>query len=69
MTTHTASLVDVKTAAAELGITVRAVQYRIDNGTLAAEKIGQGRTSAYVIARTELDRVKALSVGTPDDTL
>lgn len=51
--------VDVQTAAAELGLTVRAVQHRIKVGTLDARKLGAGRTSPYMIPRAELDRLKA----------
>lgn len=56
MTTN--DLVTVAQAAAELNLSVRAVQHRITTGTIHAEKLGAGRTSAYVIARTELERVK-----------
>lgn len=56
----TSSLLNVAQAARELNISVRAVQHRIKVGTLAAEKLGEGRTSAYVITRDEVDRVKAL---------
>lgn len=37
----------------------RAVRHRIVAGTLAATKIGTGRTSAYVITAEEIERVKA----------
>lgn len=48
----------VAQAAEELHLSRRAVAHRIKVGTLAAEKIGDGRTSAYVIARTEVERAK-----------
>lgn len=51
--------VTVAQAAAELKITGRAVRHRIEVGTLAAEKIGDGRTSAYLIPREEIERAKA----------
>lgn len=47
-------------AAAELNLTPRAVQHRIKNGTVAATKLGPG-TAAYVISRSEIERVKAAS--------
>lgn len=49
----------VAQAAEELNLSRRAVAHRIKVGTLAAEKIGDGRTSAYVIARAEIERAKA----------
>lgn len=48
----------VAQTAAELHITRRAVIHRIHAGTLAATKIGEGRTSAYLIARSEVERAK-----------
>ena len=57
MTTN--DLLTVAQAAAELDLSPRAVQHRITTGTLAAQKLGAGRTSAYVITRAEIDRVKA----------
>lgn len=52
-------LLGVVQVAAELNISVRAVQHRITSGTLTATKLGDGRTSAYVITRAEVERVKA----------
>ena len=49
----------VEQAAAELRITPRAVRHRIKSGKLAAVKVGGGKTSAYVIDRAEVERVKA----------
>ena len=49
----------VAQAAAELNLTRRAVVHRITAGTLAATKLGDGRTSAYIIARDEVLRAKA----------
>ena len=39
-------------------VTARAVRHRIKAGTLVATKLGPG-TAAYVIARSEIERVKA----------
>lgn len=50
---------NVHQASAELNITPRAVRHRIAAGTITATKIGTGRTSAYVISRTEVERVRA----------
>lgn len=51
-------LLDVRQAAAELGMRVRTVQRRIAAGTIKAERLGTHTTAPYVISRTELDRVK-----------
>lgn len=56
--TTTDELLSVAAAARELNITSRAVRHRIEAGTLIAVKLGPG-TSAYVITRTEIERVKA----------
>ena len=45
-------------AAAEIGISRRALLHRIQSGTLAAQKLGAGRTSAYYITRDEVERAK-----------
>lgn len=55
---NTPELLSVEQAAKELSITARAVRHRIAAGTLAATKLGPG-TAAYVITRTEVERVKA----------
>lgn len=52
-------LLSVAQAAAELGIAPRTLHYRISTGKVVAEKIGGGHTSAYVITRAEVERVKA----------
>lgn len=57
--TTTNDLLTVTQAAEELNLSVRAVQHRITTGTLHAEKLGTGRTSAYVITRSEIERVKS----------
>lgn len=51
-------LLSVQQVATELNITPRAVRHRIEAGTLIATKLGPG-TSAYVITRAEVDKVKA----------
>lgn len=48
-------LIDVRTAAEELGVKVRTVQYRIARGHIKAQRVG----SQFVITRAELDRAKA----------
>ena len=48
----------VRQAAAELGITPRAILHRIAAGTLPATKLGDG-TSAYIITREDLEAAKA----------
>lgn len=53
------NFVNVRTAAAELGLSPRAVLHRIQTGTLTATKVGDGRTSSYVIDRAEIERVLA----------
>ena len=55
------NFVNVRDAAAELGISPRAVLHRITRGELRAVKVGDGRTSAYIIERAEIERVKAAS--------
>ena len=46
-------------AAKVLHITPRAVLHRISAGTLAATKLGEGKTSAFLITRAEIERAKA----------
>lgn len=55
------NFVNVRDAAAELGISPRAVLHRITRGELRATKVGDGRTSAYIIERAEIERAKAAS--------
>ncbi len=59
MATTTSGLLTVTQAAEELKITRRGVLHRIRTGTLAAEKLGEGRTSAYVIRADEVARAKS----------
>lgn len=57
--TNPPDYLNVAQAAAELHITERAVRHRIKAGTLPANKLGNGRTSAYVITRAEVERAKS----------
>ena len=54
----TSEVLSVQQAATELNIGRRAIIHRIKAGTLAAEKLGDGRTNAYVIARSEIEKAK-----------
>lgn len=55
---QTNNLYTVARAAEVLRLSKRAVQHRIQAGTIHAVKIGEGRTSAYVITPEEIDRLK-----------
>lgn len=57
--TNPSDLLTVAQAAEELNLSRRAVAHRITTGTLAATKLGDGKTSAYVITRAEIERVRA----------
>lgn len=52
-------LLTVAQAARELHISPRAVQHRIAAGRIAAERLGEGKTSAFYMTRAEIERVKA----------
>jgi hypothetical protein len=56
---RTTDFVNVRDAARELGLAPRTVLARIRHGQIAAEKIGPGKTSAYIIAKAEIERIKA----------
>ena len=58
-TPHPTDLLSVSQAAEELGKPNRTLHYWIATGKIAATKIGDGKTSAYVITRAEIERVKA----------
>lgn len=58
MPTTTPDLLTVRQAAHALGLSPRSVLHRITTGTLAATKIGDGRTSAYIVTRAEVERVR-----------
>ena len=57
-------LLTVAQAAEELNVSVRAIQHWIANGKVQAFKIGTGRTSAYVINRDEVERIRSTNRGT-----
>ena len=52
-------LVTVAVAAQEWHVDRRTALRWIASGRVAAEKIGEGQTNAYVLTRAEVDRVKA----------
>lgn len=52
-------LITVAAAAEELHLSPRTILHRIKAGTLAATKLGAGKTSAYVLTRAEVERAKA----------
>lgn len=56
--TDLVDVLSVAQVAAELNLTERAIRHRIKAGTIAATKLGPG-TAAYVISRSEIERVKA----------
>jgi excisionase family DNA binding protein len=56
-------VLSVQQVAKELNLSRRAVIHRIDAGTLAATKLGDSRTHGWVVARTEVERVKAERAG------
>lgn len=58
MSNQASEFLSVAQAADELHLSPRAVHHRIKAGTLVATKMGPG-TAAYVIARAEIERVKA----------
>ena len=59
MDKHTApQIVTVAVAAEEWGIDRRTALRWIAAGEVAAEKIADGKTNAYVLTRTEVERVK-----------
>ena len=61
MPTTTPDLLTVRQAAHALGLSPRSVLHRITTGTIGATKIGDGRTSAYVIAASEIERIQQAS--------
>lgn len=56
--TNPADLLTVAQVATELRLSRRAIVHRITSGALAATKVGDGKTSAYVITRAEVERIK-----------
>lgn len=60
MTKRTPSqIVTVTVAAHEWGVNRRTARRWIETGRVEAEKIAGGKTSAYVLTREEVDRIKA----------
>lgn len=55
----TLDLLSVTQAAEELCVSPRTVQHWIAGNKIAATKIGTGRTSAYVITRAEVERIRS----------
>ncbi len=51
----------VAQAAKVLSLSPRAVLHRITSGKIKASKLGEGRTSAYVIAASEIERIQQAS--------
>jgi predicted thioesterase len=49
----------VQQVSAKTGIPARTLQHRIKAGTVQADKIGDGRTNAYLIPSEEVDRLVA----------
>jgi len=49
----------VTQAAAELNMAPRTLHHQIATGKVHATKVGDGRTSAYVITRAEIERAKS----------
>ena len=58
MEAQTPQIVTVAVAAEEWGIDRRTALRWIAAGKVAAEKIADGRTNAYVLTRAEVERVK-----------
>lgn len=56
--TEPSDILNVARVAKELRLSPRAVLHRITKGKIRAEKIGQGRTSSYVVTAGEVERVK-----------
>jgi excisionase family DNA binding protein len=48
-------------AAKVLNLSPRAVLHRITSGKISASKLGEGRTSAYIITAAEVERVKSVA--------
>ena len=58
MTNTPPAVVSVAAAAAEWHVTRRTALRWIAAGEVAATKVGDGRTNAYVLTRAEVERVK-----------
>lgn len=66
MSNELPALLNVQQAAERLSLSPRAVQHRIATGRIAATKVGEGRTSSYVITLEEVERVLAADRSTPE---
>lgn len=51
--------ITVQEAAERLSLSVRAVQKRIQAGTLQARKIGPGKTMPYLVDAADVERIRA----------
>ena len=58
MEQNATQIVTVAVAAEEWGIDRRTALRWITTGKVAATKVGEGRTNAYVLTRAEVERVK-----------
>ena len=67
--TTPADYLTVTQTARELNLHRRSVIHRIAAGTLAAAKVGDARTSAYIIERAEVERIKATDLDAWVDSL
>ncbi len=67
--TTPADYLTVTQTARELNLHRRAVIHRIAAGTLAATKVGEARTNAYIIERAEVERIKATDLDAWVDSL
>lgn len=63
MSNEPTKLLSVRQVAEILHLSRRAVQHRIQSGQIAALKVGEGRTSSYVITSDEVERVSQLVEG------
>ena len=59
MTSPKPEWLTVAQAAKALHLSPRAILHRISAGKITASKLGEGRTSAYVIPVSEIERVKS----------
>lgn len=57
--------ISVEEAAVILRISPRAVRHRIKAGSIPAQKIGGGQTSAYVLNRSDVEAAAGAAITTP----
>lgn len=55
------NLMTVQQAADELHVSARTIQHWIKGGKVKAHQIGDGRTSAFVIEVSEVERIRSTS--------